>query len=179
MRKASLSPNPFLQGKQRFIVEGLPECSRLITRDTISVELGVIERPDKTVVPAGRIATGEFNVTLDFADDLARQAYISWFNMCKDKVASASAATVEAGGTVQTSTSTGSVPGIDPNYKKTATVIYHRLYQDPGGQQQPLKVRVYGCWPKSMTLPDLDIDGEECSTLEVAISYDDVDILAN
>ncbi len=224
MRKSTLEPNAFLQAKQRLMIEGLPEAGRVITRDTISLEVGVIERPDKTVIPAGRIQSGEFNVKLDFGDDILRQEWIAWFFLAKDRAGdfgygygsagsgtnglpnatatasttgAASAAAVAAytantgagslgsqltnSGNVLTApaaTAIGtSVTGIDPTYKRLAYLTYHRLYADPNAKTLPLTVKLLGCWVKSMTMPDFDMDGEEASTLECAISYDDVIIV--
>lgn len=163
MRKASLSPNPFTAAKQRFIVEGLPEADRIVTRDEISLEYGVIERPDATRVPKGRVAPGDFGVTLDFADDLARNAYMSWYHQCRDR----------GGTTGQVDIADGPVVGIDPNYKKTVYIIYHRLYITPGGVEQPAKLELLGCFPTNISFPEYDMDSEDSSMLSLTISYDD------
>jgi hypothetical protein len=180
MQKATLSPNPLPQNKQRFIVEGLPEAKRIITRDNISIELGSADRPDKTVVPVGRVNPGEFNITLDFGDDLARGDYIKWFNMCIDKgtaarESGAARRTLTQDNGVSAGLTYAGVEGINREYKKRATLIYHRLYRE----EQPIVVKLIGCWPKSIQLPDFDMDGEEMVTLEASISYDDVQIIQN
>lgn len=169
MRKATLSPNPFTAAKQRFIVEGLPEADRIVTRDEISLEYGVIERPDATRVPKGRVAPADFGVTLDFADDLARNAYIEWYNMCRDR----------GGTTGRVDVSDGPIVGIDPTYKRTAYVIYHRLYITPGGTEQPAKLELLGCFPTSISFPEYDMDSEDSSMLSLTISYDDGRLLDN
>jgi hypothetical protein len=177
MQKATLSPNPLPQNKQRFLVQDLPECRRVITRDTIAIELSSAERPDKTVVPIGRVNSGEFNITLDFGDDLGRGDYLKWFNMCIDKGTkerSSGANSRDLSEDVTNSSVTyAGVAGIDPGYKKLATLIYHRLYNE----DNPIIVKLIGCWPSSLTLPDFDMDGEEMLTLEMTISYDDVQII--
>lgn len=181
MRKATLSPNPIPQNKQRFIVEDLPEANRIITRDNITIELGSAERPDKTVVPIGRINSGEFNVTLDFADDKARRDYVRWFEMCVDRGTSlrqAGAATRDLtgqGGDVRSRTY-GAVEGINPKYKKLASIIYHRLYK---ADEQPIVLKLVGVWPKSIEAPDFDMDGEELCTLSMSLSFDDAELITD
>jgi hypothetical protein len=182
MRKATLSPNPIPQNKQRFIVEGLKECNRVITRDNITLELAAADRPDKTSVPIGRIANGDFGITLDFADDLARRDYLKWFEMCVDKGSSmrqTGAATRDLTGSVIADAKAktyDSVEGINKDYKKLASVIYHRLYK---GKEQPIVLKLIGCWPKSIEAPDFDMDGEDLCTLSMTISFDDAEIITD
>ncbi len=40
------------------------------------MSIGVIELPDQTRVPGGRVRAGEFTVTLQFALDHDREAYL-------------------------------------------------------------------------------------------------------
>lgn len=159
MKKATLSPNPVLQAKQRLIIDRLPESDRVITRDTIAMEIGSVDRPDKTKVPIGRVNPGEFNVTLDFADDAARDAYYNWFLECIDN-----------GGR-------GDTPGINPTYKRNAVIKYDRLYRTTERSGQPISLRLIGCFPTSCTMPDFDMNGEDTSNLEMTISYDDVRLI--
>jgi hypothetical protein len=180
MRKATLSPNPIPQNKQRFIVQDLPEANRIITRDNITIELGSAERPDKTVVPVGRVNSGEFSITLDFADDKARGDYQKWFEMCVDRGSSlrqTNATTRELLGSTggATDRTYKGIEGINKNYKKTASIIYHRLYVE----EPPITCKLIGVWPKSMEIPDFDMDGEEMCTLSMTLSYDDAELLSN
>lgn len=179
MRKATLSKNPFPQNKQRFIVEGMSNSANIITRDNITIEINTAERPDKTVVPIGRVNSGEFNITLDFADDLTRHEYIRWFNQCVDR---GSSTTLSGSGTGflngvledANNATQNQVKGIHPEYKKSAVIVYHRLFID--SSVKPVKLKLAGCFPKSMTAPDFDMDGEDMATLEMSISYDDAQI---
>ena len=181
MRKATLSRNPFPQNKQRFIVEGMPNSANIITRDNITIEINTAERPDKTVIPIGRVNSGEFNITLDFADDATRFEYIRWFNRCVDRGSTTSLATGDRGGFLTSvledadNANVTQVKGIHPDYKRAATIVYHRLFQDTG--VLPVKLSLAGCFPKSMTAPDFDMDGEDMATLEMSISYDDAQIV--
>lgn len=180
MRKATLSKNPIPQNKQRFIVEGMSNSANIITRDSISIEINTAERPDKTVVPIGRVNSGEFNITLDFAEDSTRDEYIKWFNRCIDR---ASTTTLSGGGTgflagaleEPDNVDQGQVKGIHKDYKKSAVIVYHRLFVD--SDVKPVKLKLAGCFPKSMTAPDFDMDGEDMATLEMSISYDDAQIV--
>ena len=164
--KSVLPRNPHLTQNQQFIVQGLPTASRIVTRDEITVEIDTIERPDKTVVPSGRINPGTFNITLDFADNQARAEYIGWFNQCKD----------QGQGQAQTSgvLGFGGSGGVSPDYKKSATIVYLRLYQDSTGTDKEYKTELIGCFPKSYKLPKYDMDEAETSMLELEIQYDDV-----
>lgn len=150
-----MSANPYLMQNQQFIVEGLPAV-RIITRDKVKSEIDKIERPDKTIVPSGRINPGTFNVTLDFADNEARAAFINWKNMAIDNG-----------------------QGVNPQYKKNALIVFGRLYQDSTGTDKEFKQRLLGCFPLSATIPDSDIDKAEACILEMEISYDDAPMTPN
>jgi hypothetical protein len=180
MRKATLSKNPFPQNKQRFIVEGMTNSANIITRDNITIEINTAERPDKTVIPIGRVNSGEFNITLDFADNDTRYEYINWFQRCIDRATTTSVSAISGQGgltgVLQGDTTTaGLIIGIDPDYKKNAVIVYHRLFQEIG--VLPVKLKLAGCFPKSLTAPDFDMDGEDMATLEMSISYDDAEIV--
>lgn len=163
MKKSTLPRNPHLLQNQQFIVEGLSNADRIVTRDEITVEIDTIDRPDKTVVPSGRINPGTLNITLDFADTQARAEYISWFNLCKD--------TGQSNGVLGLGASAG---GIDPNYKKSATIVYYRLYQDNTGTDKVYQTQLIGCFPKNYKLPAYDMDKAETAMLSLEIQYDDV-----
>lgn len=129
------------------------------------MSIGVIELPDQTRVPGGRVRAGEFTVTLQFARDHDREAYLKWFEMCKD------AGTDTA--------------GIDPTYKRNGYMTYLRLFTGSPGtyasghQADPVKVELIGCWPSSMKLPDYDINSDESDgdcTLEVTLNFDDINV---
>ena len=181
MRKATLSPNPVPQNKQRFIVEGLPECNRIITRDAVNIEIATADRPDKTKVPIGRVNPGDFGITLDFADDKGRNEYMRWFEMCIDRGSSlrqTNARTRElvnpTGGDVASRTY-GAIPGIDPKYKKLVSIVYHRLtIENP-----PIVCKLIGVFPSSCEVPDFDMDGEDLCTLSMTLSYDDIELIGD
>jgi hypothetical protein len=165
MRKAVLSPNPFPQAKQRFIVDGLPESSHVVTRDTIEIAIETADRPDGTKVPIGRTNPGEFKISIDLADDAVRDAYEGWANDCIDQGSLYAYA--------DTGLSGSSIQGISPNYKRNATIVYHRLYSSNDSNQQPLKYRLIGCFITSRTLPDYQMDGKDMAMFEFNVSYDD------
>ncbi len=167
MRKGTLPRNPLPVAKERFLVEDLPEANGITQRDEIEIAFATSERPDGTVVPIGRTQPGTFNVTLDFSDDETRQAYIGWHAMSKDRASQAG----------QIDSSDGPVVGIDPNYKKSVTLIFHRLYKSSGGLDQPVKVLLTGCFPVSYTIPAYDMASEDMCMLTLSISYDDGEII--
>jgi hypothetical protein len=164
MKKARLEGNILPKAKQRFIVQGYPSADILyLTRDVIEMTLGVIELPDQTKVPGGRKRAGEFTLTLQFARNADREIYLDWFNKCVDTESS----------------------GIDPTYKRDATIIYERLFNgspgnyNSGSALPPVRAALYGCWPSSVKLPDYDMNSDESdgdSKLEVTIQYDWADI---
>jgi hypothetical protein len=159
MRKAVLSPNPFPQAKQRFLVDGLPESSHVTTRDTIEIAIETADRPDGTKVPIGRTNPGEFKISIDLADDNVRRGYEGWADGCIDQ------------GSRYTYSDSGL--GISEDYKRNATIIYYRLYQSRNPDMQPLKYRLIGCFITSRTLPDYQMDGKDMAMYEFNISYDD------
>lgn len=171
MRKAVLEGNILPKAKQRFLVDGLSGADLIyITRDVIEMAVGVIELPDQTRVPGGRVRAGDFTITLQFARNPDREAYLDWFEKCVD---------FPGGGDTNTNN------GIDSTYKRNATIIYYRLFKGSaqnypsGSDLPPVTARVYGCWPSSIKLPDMDInsdDGDADCTLECTINFDDVEI---
>jgi hypothetical protein len=177
MRKATLEGNILPKAKQRFLVDGMVGADiQYLTRDVLEMTVGVIELPDQTKVPGGRRRAGEFTLTLQFAGDEDRNAYLEWFEQCIDK-----------GGTVGNNTETAnSIQGIHPDYKRNATIIFLRLYQGKPSfvqhsnqEQKPVTARVFGCWPSSVKVPDYDMNGDEGDgdcTMEITINYDDVTI---
>lgn len=165
MRKAVLSPNPFPQAKQRFIVDGLLESSHVATRDTIEIAIETADRPDGTKVPIGRTNPGEFKISIDLADDAVRRDYEGWADDCIDRGSRYTYGDANAAG--------GAIEGISPNYKRDATLVYYRLYRSDQADQQPLKYRLIGCFVTSRTLPDYQMDGKDMSMYEFNISYDD------
>lgn len=165
MKKAALEGNILPKAKQRFYVDGFPGTDILyLTRDVIEMTIGVIELPDQTRVPGGRKRAGEFTLTLQFARNVDRETYVEWFNMCVDD---------------------GGARGIDPTYKRNATIIYMRLFNgspgnyNSGSALPPVQARLFGCFPSSLKLPDYDMNSDESDgdcTLEVTINFDDVEI---
>jgi hypothetical protein len=169
MRKATLPKNPLPVAKERMIVKDLPDANGITNRDEIELAFATSTRPDATVVPIGRIQPGTFNVTLDFSDDRTRAAYLKWHSMCRDRASSAG----------QIDTSDGPVVGIDPDYKKQVTLVFHRLYKSAGGIDQPVKVLLRGCFPVSATIPAYDMTSEDMCMLTLSISYDDGEVITS
>ena len=155
MRKRVLEQNILPTAKQRIVVQGLAAADiLLISRDPIDMKLGVIALPDQTRVPGGRRRAGDFKVTLQFAHDPDRNAFNDWFKQCVDA---------------------GTPAGIDPNYKKDATLTYLRLYSG----KQAVTVSLFGCWLSSANLPNYgmdDDDGANDTRLEVTVNFDDVEL---
>lgn len=178
MKKQRLEGNILPKAKQRFIVDGFTSTDILyLTRDVIEMTLGVIELPDQTRVPGGRVRAGEFTMTLQFARDIDRNMYITWFEYCVD------GGPPSGGIGINTNQIAGNVreevDGINPIYKKNATIIYNRLYKGGAVTKNLVTARLEGCWPSSLKLPDYDMNGDESDgdcTLEVTMSFDDVRI---
>lgn len=162
MRKAELQGNILPKAKQLFLVDGFPSSLILdITRDSIESGLGVIELPDQTRVPGGRRRAGEFTKTFQFARPEDLQVYYSWHLLSVDR----------------------GDRGIDPTYKRNATIVFQRLFKgSPGtynsGSDLPdVKVRLIGCWISKIVIPDYDMNADESDgdcTSEVTCQYDDV-----
>jgi hypothetical protein len=161
MRKAVLEGNILPKAKQRFLVDGYPSVDILnLTRDMVTSEIGVIELPDQTKVPGGRRRAGEFTMSIAFHQDSDRELFRDWHYKCVDD---------------------GGERGIDPTYKRNATAIYMRLFSgnpgtyNSGSQLQPVKVRIFGCWPSSFELGDYDMNSDEGDgfvTSQITIQYD-------
>jgi hypothetical protein len=164
LQKRRLEGNVTLKANQSFTVQGMNDAKNiLITRDAISTEIGVIELPDQTRVPGGRQKSGDFSITLQFCNDQDRNAYARWYNQC-------------------IAPSRDDHAGISPYYKRTAELTYYRLFSgDPGGYDsgtdlKPVHVKLFGCWPSTMELPEGDIDsddGDAYCTLNMTINFDE------
>lgn len=168
LQKRSLEGNVTLKANQSFTVQGMNDADNiLITRDSISTEIGVIELPDQTRVPGGRQKSGDFSITLQFCNDRDRNAYVRWYTQC-----------------IATGRSSNS--GISPQYKRTADLVYYRLFSgDPGSYQSgkdlnPVKAKLFGCWPSTMELPEGDIDsddGDAYCSLNMTINFDEAELI--
>lgn len=165
MRKSILEQNTVLKAKQRFLVDGMVGTDIiLLTRDPLEITVGVIELPDQTRVPGGVRRAGEFGITLQFGRNPDREAFLRWHNMCVDK----------------------GERGIDPTYKRAGTIIYYRVFQgspgtyDSGTDLPPVRARLFGLWPQSYNLPDMDLsadEGEDAScVMEITMSFDDAEL---
>lgn len=165
MQKATLEGNILPKAKQKFLVDGFTDADIIyISRDVIQHTVGVIELPDQTRVPGGRRRAGEFTTTLQFARDTDRETFVKWSEMCIDR----------------------GERGVDPTYKRNATIIYERLFQgspdtyNTGSNVPPVRARIYGVWPSQFTLPDHDINADEGDgdcMLEITLNYDDVEVV--
>ena len=159
MRKRVLEQNILPTAKQRIVVQGLAAADiLLISRDPIDMKLGIISLPDQTRVPGGRRRAGDFKVTMQFAHDPDRNAFNEWFKQCVDA---------------------GTPAGIDPNYKKDATLTYLRLYSG----KQAVTVSLFGCWLSSANLPNYGMDDDDGANgdtkLEMTINFDDLELAAD
>lgn len=163
MQKNTLEKNILPKAKQRLLVTGLPESIIHLTRDPIPMEVGVINLADQTRVPGGRKRAGDFPVEIQFARNEDRQAYRDWFNMG-----------VDASGD----------RGINPRYKRDATIIFFRLFRgspgvmDSGSDLPPVRARLLGVWCSKLELPGLDVkadNGDDGDTiLKATLNYDDI-----
>lgn len=156
MRKRVLEQNILPTAKQRIVVQGLAAADiLLISRDPIDMKLGVINLADQTRVPGGRRRAGDFKVTMQFAHDSDRNAFNEWFKQCVDD---------------------GTPTGINPNYKKDATMTYLQLYSG----KQAVTVSLFGCWLSSANLPNYGMDDDDGANgdtkLEMTINFDDVEL---
>lgn len=213
MRKAVLNPNALTLAKQDFQVEGFAFSNRIIQRDAISLEVGQIDRPDKTVLTNGRTEPGEFNITLDAADDIVRQGYYSWWRMAVDAHTGLQGAirgeqqdtddnngadrygdlpnvnNFDISGTIPGNITASGRNGIDGGYKRKALITMYRLFlPNTGtiesqtaafGEDQPVRILVYGAWCKSLEFPEYDMESDDAATIQCTISYDDVVMLTS
>lgn len=161
IRKATSEDNVLLENNQEFIVQGLPRSLITYTRDNFTSEIGLVEKADGTYSPTGRRGPGEMTVTFQFADPEVWDAYYSWHEMSIDQ---------------------GDGNGINPQYKRPATIVYNRLYRgSPGefgsGRDLPdRKVGLIGCWCRSLQMPGGDIASEEECIVEATIAWDNIDL---
>lgn len=168
MRKAKLEGNILPKAKQRFLVDGLPETMIHLTRGELPIELGVINLKDQTRVPGGRKRSGEFEVEIQMARDIDRNTYVDWLDASVDQEGDS---------------------GIEPTYKRDATIIFLRLYRgspgarDTGSDLPPVRVRLIGVWCSKLTLPSGDINndnGDDAdSIMKCTLQYDDIRVERN
>jgi hypothetical protein len=164
MQKESLQPNILPKAKNRFAPQDLPSSLIHLTRDPIPLEVGVINLADQTRVPGGRKRSGDFTVEIQFARDEDRLAYFNWFKMSVD---------------------TPGEKGINPAFKRSATLTYYRLFSGTGGifdassDLKPVKIKMTGCWVSKLELPGGDIEadnGNDGDTkMKITINYDNAD----
>lgn len=161
--KGVLEGNVFTKGNQRLTITGLPTLT-LISRDAITVEQGMIELADKTRIPGGRNASGEFNVVAQLANDSDREAFLNWYNMCLNYGR-----------------------GINPNYKRDALLTFMRHFEGSpdtefrgaGKRGEPFTLKLIGTWPQSIEFPEYSLsDGDEGDAdahITIKLCFDDVD----
>lgn len=197
MRKGTLNPNALPTAKQDFQVEGWPWANRILTRDAITAEVTSNERPDKTLVPVGRHETGEFNITLEAADNDSRKGYWKWHQMAIDGASAISSASADndIGADLynfdyrnySTTNQNGRI-GIDAKYKRKAVITMYRLWDggNTGGvtsvndtytDNNPVRILLFGCWVRSMEMPEFDMNSDEMTSFTCTICYDDVTML--
>jgi hypothetical protein len=164
MQKQTMEGNILPKAKQRFQVDNLGETSMQITkRGELDVEVGVIKLADETQVPGGRVRAGSFETEFQFGDPAVANQFWKWFKMAIDS---------------------GSGKGINPTYKRNATIMYLRLFDgnsdtyNSGTELPPVVVQVEGCWCSKMTFPEYDMkadDGDEGWLVSKAtINFDNV-----
>jgi len=159
--KAVLQGNDFLKINQELTVSNLGVL-RVLTRDAITVEQSKVDLADKTQVPGGRNAAGEFNITLQLADDPMRAKFLEWYEQSIDQGR-----------------------GISPNYKKDGLIRYKRLYRsnpaadmmNVGTAGEPFEIKLIGLWVRSLEFPDYDLsggdEGDASSVLTCVMCFDD------
>ena len=166
MQKGTLQSNILKKAKQRFIVSGLPAVT-VLTRATLFDEIGIITLPDGTHVAGMDNSGGDFTVTLQFGDDIARNTYLLWFEQAIDKQGR---------------------EGISPDYKRDAEIVFLRSHRrrnrlgrslsDAPAANQVI-AHISGVWCQKYVIPDADIDaadGDGFSIMECTLSYDDIDL---
>ncbi|MBW4514550.1 MAG: hypothetical protein KME11_04935 [Timaviella obliquedivisa GSE-PSE-MK23-08B] len=160
MQKGTLEHNILPKAKQRMVVAGLPEATLTgsllpLTRDAISMEIGVINLADQSRVPGGRVRAGDYALECQFARATDRDTYITWFNQCKDGAKN---------------------DGVDPDYKRNVTIHYERLHEGTGTNE--IKLMLKGCFPSKIEFPAYDMNadnGDEGDTkLKITVNYDDI-----
>ena len=161
IRKRTSEDNILAQNNQQFLVRGLPRTLILYEREAFTSTVGVIEKADGTYSPTGRRGPGEVNIKFQFASPEEWNAYREWHEQSIDQ---------------------GDGNGINPQYKRNATVIFNRLYRgSPGdfnsGRDLPdVKIELIGCFLKEIAIPPGAIDSEEECIVEAVIAWDDIDL---
>lgn len=160
--KNVLEGNTFIKINQELIIQGLPGPVMVLSRDAITVEMNKVDLADKTQVPGGRNNAGEFNATIQLADDSTREGFLEWYRGSQD-----------------------SGRGISPNYKRDGMIRYRRLfegtpaaeYQGAGKAGRPFILKMKGLWVRSMEFPEFDMsggdEGDSDAALQVTICFDD------
>ena len=173
MRRSVLNPNAILKGKYRFVVRGLEEANECLSVGDIESEVSAVEREDKTKVTGGRTGGGETDVVLDLASDTSRNAYLGWHKQCIDKAGG----TADDGITIPAAEINGPAIGVSHEYKREAMIIYHRLYNDPNTEEQPVKIRLVGAWARKISFSGVEMNSEDAAQATITICYDDVQFL--
>ena len=156
--KQVLEGNVLRKSQGELLIDGLETAGIIhITFGDIASEMDVIELPDRTKVPTGIGNAGEFDVEIQLAHRESLNAYISWAMMGRDR----------------------STDGLNPQYKRNGTIIYHRLFQGGGetaaGRALPNeRVRLFGMFVQNYTLPGMEMDSTDDNRLALTLSYDDV-----
>ena len=172
--KKVLEGNIFSKGNQTLTIKGMLNEKPLVilSRDEITLEQSVIELADKTQVPGGRNNFGEFNLVVQLAMDDHRREMFRWYEQCLNKRGGAA----------------NSNEGIDPNYKRTGSIIYRRQFTGApssefveagaGSNLENFTLDLIGIWPKSMAFPEFSMsdgdEGDSDSMLTMSLCYDDI-----
>lgn len=154
--KQVLEGNVLRKSQGEILIEGLESAGIIhITFGDLTSEQESIELPDGTLVPTGIEKPGEFEVEIQLAHQESLNAYMVWAMQARDR----------------------SSNGVDPQYKRNATITYHRLFQGGGstvaGRALPNeRNRITGVWVKSFTLPGGEMDSTEDNRMSLTLCYD-------
>lgn len=159
--KGVLEGNAFTNTNQTLVIQGIDRPLILTQRDAITMEMAMIETPDKRQLPSGRNNAGEFNAQFALSDDEPRAAMMEWYRMCMDFGR-----------------------GVNPNYKRNGILTYNRLFQGSpaadfagaGRMGQPFKLKLIGLWVRSLEFGEFDMSSDgELSTSTAIFCFDDVE----
>ncbi|MGB3203663.1 MAG: hypothetical protein WBB28_01605 [Crinalium sp.] len=186
--KAVLSQNIFTKGFQSFEVLGIPSQLRIITRDAVSIEQGVIELADKTKVPGGRNNAGEFTMTVQMALNTDRQALLYWYSLCMNWRQQRTGMKNDRNVPVNAPGRGQSSGNLEQTYKRDCYITWHRAMTKPltasfGGSPtvagNEFQVKLIGVWPSKMEFPDFSMSdgdsGDADAHMTGTFQYDDVE----
>ena len=139
--KGAIQPNHMPMNKYQLLVLGLPPLTPTEVSG-MEEELETTDLPDRTKASGGQTKTIEFTIKIPLHHTVEMAALESWFKEGQDPV--------------------------DPNYKKTGSLIHQRI-----GVGIPRTYTVIGAFVYKRKLPDLAMENEgEMSVAEWSVCAD-------